>query len=109
MIVADGTHAVVQRCTGRVFFNLSLKIQVILYVSFKVRSSPLSTSPVCGKSLLPPNLGELEHITPNLCKLIFYPPNFLKQDKSPSKAVLKNYSKLQKNHKVESPIVLDSK
>jgi hypothetical protein len=54
MIVADGTHAVVQRCTGRVFFNLSLKIQVILYVSFKVRSSPLSTSPVCGKSLLHP-------------------------------------------------------
>ena len=28
---------------------------------------------------------------------------------TPPKAVLKNHSKLQKNHKMENPIVLDSK
>jgi hypothetical protein len=39
----------------------------------------------------------------------FLPLNFLKQDKSPPEAVLKNHSKSQKNHKIENPIVLDSK
>jgi hypothetical protein len=39
----------------------------------------------------------------------FYPLNFLKQDKSPTKTVLKNHSKSQKNHRMENPIVLDSK
>jgi hypothetical protein len=38
-----------------------------------------------------------------------HPLDFLKQDKSPSKAVLKNHSKSQKNHKMENPIALDSK
>jgi hypothetical protein len=39
----------------------------------------------------------------------FLPPNFLKQDKSLPKTVFKNHSKSQKNHKMENPIVLDSK
>jgi hypothetical protein len=42
-------------------------------------------------------------------KMDFLPLNFLKQDKSPAEAVLKNHSKSQKNHKMENPIVLDSK
>jgi hypothetical protein len=52
----------------------------------------------------------VEHITPPTYENgFFYPLNFLKQDKSPPKAVLKNHSKSQKNHKRENPIVLDSK
>jgi hypothetical protein len=39
----------------------------------------------------------------------FYPLNFIKQANSPPEAVLKNYIKSQKNHKMETPIVLDSK
>jgi hypothetical protein len=42
-------------------------------------------------------------------KMDFLPLNFLKQDKSSAEAVLKNHSKSQKNHKMENPIVLDSK
>jgi hypothetical protein len=45
---------------------------------------------------------------PQPMKTDFYPLNFLKQNTSP-KAVLKNHSKSQKNHKMENPIVLDSK
>ena len=37
------------------------------------------------------------------------PLNFLKPVKLPPKAVLKNHSKSQKNHKIKNPIVLDSK
>jgi hypothetical protein len=43
----------------------------------------------------------LEQITPNLWKWIFYPLNFLKRDKLPPEAVLKNHSKSQKNHKMK--------
>jgi hypothetical protein len=39
----------------------------------------------------------------------FTPLNFRKQDKSPLEAVLKNYSKSQKNHKMKNQIVLDLK
>jgi hypothetical protein len=39
----------------------------------------------------------------------FTPLNFLKQDKSPPAAVLKNHSKSQKNHKMKNQIVLDLK
>jgi hypothetical protein len=46
---------------------------------------------------------------PQPMKMDFLPPDFLKQDKSPPKAVLKNNSKSQKKHKMENPIVLDSK
>jgi hypothetical protein len=45
---------------------------------------------------------------PQPMKMDFYPLKFLKQDKSPPKAVLKNYSKSQKNHKMENPTMLDS-
>jgi hypothetical protein len=42
-------------------------------------------------------------------KMDFFTPELLKQDKSPPKAVLKNHSKSQKNHKMENSIVLDYK
>jgi hypothetical protein len=35
--------------------------------------------------------------------------NFLKRDKPPPEAVLKNHSKSQKNHKIKNQIVLDFK
>jgi hypothetical protein len=44
-----------------------------------------------------------------LMKMDFLPLNFLKREKSPPRAVLKNHSKLQKNLKMKNPIVLDSK
>jgi hypothetical protein len=63
-----------------------------------------------GKSLLhPPTYEGLNTSPPNISKWIFYPLNFLKQDKSPPEAVLKNHSKSQKNHKMQNSIVLDSK
>jgi hypothetical protein len=46
---------------------------------------------------------------PQPMKMDFYPLNFLKQDKSPPEAVLKNYSKSQKNHKMKNQIALDFK
>jgi hypothetical protein len=46
---------------------------------------------------------------PQPMKMDFLPLNFLKRDKSPPKAVLKNHSKSQKNPKMENPIMLDSK
>jgi hypothetical protein len=42
-------------------------------------------------------------------KMDFLPLNFLKQDKSPDEAVLKNHNKSQKNHKMKNQIVLDFK
>jgi hypothetical protein len=39
----------------------------------------------------------------------FLPLNFLKQDKSSPKAVLKNHSKSKKNHKLKNQIMLDFK
>jgi hypothetical protein len=42
-------------------------------------------------------------------KMDFLPLNFLKQDKSPPEAVLKNHSKSEKNHKTKNQIVLDFK
>jgi hypothetical protein len=63
-----------------------------------------------GKSLLhPQTYGGWNTSPPNLRKWIFYPLNFLKRGKSPPEAVLKNHNKSQKNHKMENPIVLDSK
>jgi hypothetical protein len=61
------------------------------------------------KSTPPPTYEGWNTSPPNLSKWIFYPLNFLKQDKSPPEVVLKNHSKSQKNHKIENPIVLDSK
>jgi hypothetical protein len=39
----------------------------------------------------------------------FFTLNFLKRDKSPPEAVLKNHNKSQKNHKMKNQIVLDFK
>jgi hypothetical protein len=54
-------------------------------------------------------MGVGTHHPPTYENEFFYPLNFLKQDKSPLKAVLKNHNKSQKNHKIENPIALDSK
>jgi hypothetical protein len=40
---------------------------------------------------------------------VYITPKFLKTDQLPPKAVLKNHIKLQKNHKMENSIVLNSK
>jgi hypothetical protein len=42
-------------------------------------------------------------------KMGILPPELSKQDKSLLKAVLKNHSKLQKNHKMKNQFVLDFK
>jgi hypothetical protein len=42
-------------------------------------------------------------------KSLYHPLNFSKLVRLPLKAVLKNHIILQKNHKMENPIVLDSK
>jgi hypothetical protein len=74
----------------------------------KMQSIPLSIK--IGKSLLqPPTYEGWNTSPPNLWKWIFYPMNFLKQDKSPPEAVLKNHSKSPKNHKMKNQIVLDFK
>jgi hypothetical protein len=62
-----------------------------------------------GKSLLHPQPMRVGTHHPQPMKMDFYPLNFLRQDKSPHEAVLKNHSKSQKNHRMENPIVLDSK
>jgi hypothetical protein len=46
---------------------------------------------------------------PQPMKIDFLPLNFLKRDKSPPEAVLKNHSKSHKNHKMKNQIVLDFK
>jgi hypothetical protein len=42
-------------------------------------------------------------------KMIFLPPELSKTGLITPKAVVKNHSKSQKNHKIENSIVLDSK
>jgi hypothetical protein len=42
-------------------------------------------------------------------KMNFLPSELSKTGQITSKAVLKNHSKPHKNHKIENPIVLDSK
>ena len=61
------------------------------------------------KSISPPNLWGLEYVTPQPMKQFISPLNFSKPVKLPSKAVSKNHSKSQKNHKMKNSIVLDSK
>ena len=46
---------------------------------------------------------------PQPMKRFISPLNFSKPVKLPPKVVLKNHSKSQKNHKMNNPIVLDSK
>ena len=46
---------------------------------------------------------------PQPMKWSILPLNFPKSVKLPTKAVLKNHSKSQKNHKIKNSIVLDSK
>jgi hypothetical protein len=54
-------------------------------------------------------LRELEHITPQPMKVDFLPSKLSKTGQITPEAVLKNLNKSQKNHKMENPIVLDSK
>ena len=61
------------------------------------------------KVYITPQLWSVDYITPNLWNGLYHPPNFPKPVKLPHKAVLKNYSKSQKNYKIKNPIVLDSK
>jgi len=61
------------------------------------------------KSLYHPSPMGVDYITPNLWNDLYHPLNFPKSVKLPPKTILKNYSKSQKNHKIENPIVLDSK
>jgi hypothetical protein len=66
-----------------------------------------------GKGLLHPPIYEGWNTSPpngpTYENGFFTPLNFLKQDKSPPAAVLKNHSKSQKNHKMKNQIVLDLK
>ena len=63
-----------------------------------------------GKNLYHPlTYGGGLHNPPTYETVYITPLNFPKPVKLPPKVVLKNYSKSQKNHKIENPIVLDSK
>ena len=62
-----------------------------------------------GKSIYHPSPMGVDDITPQPMKRFLPPLNFSKPVKLPSKAVLKNHSKSQNNHKIENLIVLDSK
>jgi hypothetical protein len=64
---------------------------------------------ILGKSPLHPQPMRVGTHHPQPMKMKLLPLNFLKQDKSTPKAVLKNHSKSQKNNKMENSIVLDSK
>jgi hypothetical protein len=64
---------------------------------------------VWKKSTSPPNLWGLEHITPQPMKMGFLPSELSKTGQITPEIVLKNHNKSQKNHKIENPIVLDSK
>ena len=61
------------------------------------------------KSISPPHLWGVYYITSNIWNGLYHPLNFWKPVKLPTKAVLKNHSKSQKNYKMKNPIVLDSK
>ena len=61
------------------------------------------------KSISTPQLLGVDYITPQPMKRSISPLHFSKPVKLPPKAVLKNYSKSQKNHKMKNSIVLDSK
>jgi hypothetical protein len=53
-------------------------------------------------------MGDRLH-NPQPMKQSISPPEVFKTDQITPKAILKNHSKSQKNHKIENPIVLDSK
>jgi hypothetical protein len=63
---------------------------------------------VCGDQrkekvyFTPQSMGVGTHHPPTYENGFFYPLNFLKRDKSPPEAILKNHSKSQKNHKMEN-------
>jgi len=62
------------------------------------------------KSTSPPHLWGVDYITPQTMKRSILPPELSKTGQiTPPKAFLKNHSKSQKNHKMENPIVFDSK
>ena len=61
------------------------------------------------KVYITPSTMGLDYITPQTMKWSISPLNFPKPVKLSPKAILKNHSKSQKNHKMENPIVLDSK
>ena len=67
---------------------------------------------VCSKEnvcIAPPTYGGGLHNPPTYKMVYITPLNFSKPVKLRPKAVLKNHSKSQKNHKIKNLIVLDSK
>jgi hypothetical protein len=60
------------------------------------------------KSISPQTMRGATH-HPQPMKMDLLPLNFLKRNKSPPEATLKNHSKSHKNHKIEIQIVLDFK
>ena len=75
----------------------------------KVPTKPQNLRFFGKKSISPPHLWRMDYVTPNLWNSLYQPLNFPKPIKLSPKAVLKNYSKSQKNHKIENSIVLGSK
>ena len=59
--------------------------------------------------ITPSPMGGGLHNPPNYGTVYITPWTFQNRSNYPLKAVLKNHSKSQKNHKMENPIVLDSK
>jgi hypothetical protein len=96
---------------GRIWkMKIPLKIKIFLW--FLQREVVLTKDNWLGKMekvYLTLNLRGLEHITPPPMKKDFLPPEFSKRGQITPEAVLKNHNKSQKNHKIENPIVLDSK
>ena len=94
---------------GRVSILSTIWIHVQVSCPLEVFTHLHSTIKFRKNSISPPQLLGVDYITPNLWNGLYYPLNFLKSVKLPPKAFSKNHSKSQKNHKIENPIVLDSK
>ena len=93
-------HLHLQRTKGKTYFlQSSVKLHATIGCHFPVEKVYITPSPMGGGLHNPPNY-ETVYITPW---------TFQNRSNYPPKAVLKNNSKSQKNHKIENPIVLDSK
>ena len=124
-VVGVGRRTLIDLCKiNRDYYSiLFLKKQRPRYATHKTPmlfwlASPLDAGYILGgsedlksrkKSTSPPHLWGVNYIIPQLWNGLYHPLNFSKPVKLSPKAVLKNHSKSQKNHKMENPIVLDSK
>jgi hypothetical protein len=103
--VHDNKAAIPSKCGS----NFEVEIPLNIHSTFFLECKQSFTSHITGKGTHHPQLMRAGTHHRQLMKMDFLPLNFLKREKSPPRAVLKNHSKLQKNLKMKNPIVLDSK